>query len=161
MNLRAFHIVFIICSTGLCVLFGAWSFRRSLDGGASYVAMGVLAVIAAIALMAYGVWFWRKIRTPEEERERRRRLTSIASAIVAAILASLPDTAYACEVCFGAADNAMIDSARMGVFLLLGVVFSVQAGFVAFFVYLHRRAKKFGPQNVEPWWNTIEEPPRR
>lgn len=161
MNLRAFHIVFVTCSTILAIVIGGWSFRRASEAGAGYLVMGVLSIVAAIVLVVYGVWFWRKIRTPEQERERRRRLMSIASGIVALVLFSLPDTAEACEVCFGAADNAMIDGARGGVLLLLGLLFCVQAGFVAFFLYLKRRASKFGPQNIEPWWNTIEEPVKR
>ncbi len=161
MNLRSFHIVFIVCSTGLCMLFGAWSFRRALAGDSGSWILGALSTVAALALLVYGIWFWREIRTPEQERERRHRRMSASSVLLGVMILGAPDFAHACEVCFGAADNVMIESARVGVFLLLGVVLVVQAAFAVFFVYLRRRARRFGPQQVAPWWKTIEEPLER
>lgn len=47
-----------------------------------------------------------------------------------------------CPVCFGGSEGQMIDAARLGTYALLGVVFAVQAAFVAFFLHLRRQARK-------------------
>ena len=40
--------------------------------------------------------------------------------------------ALACPACFGAAETSMIDGAKLGVLVLLAILFAVQGGFVAF-----------------------------
>jgi hypothetical protein len=50
-------------------------------------------------------------------------------------------TLIACPVCFGASDAPMAIATNMGIFLMLGVVVVMLAGFAGFFVYLNRRAK--------------------
>jgi hypothetical protein len=47
----------------------------------------------------------------------------------------------ACAVCFGASDAPMAVATNIGIFLMLGVVVVMLAGFAGFFVYLNRRAK--------------------
>jgi len=44
----------------------------------------------------------------------------------------------------------MIDAARMGVYLLFGLVMAVQGGFAAFFIYLRKRAREYDMQNMSP-----------
>ena len=46
-----------------------------------------------------------------------------------------------CPVCFGESEGPMIDAARLGAYALLGILFVVQAAFVAFFLYLRRQSK--------------------
>lgn len=48
--------------------------------------------------------------------------------------------AFACTTCYGRAEGPLIDAARLGIWLLLGLTLCVQGGFVAFFLYLRRRA---------------------
>src|SRR5262245_36755799 len=48
----------------------------------------------------------------------------------------------ACQVCYGEAQSPMIDGARMGMWLLLGLVIIMQGAFVAFFIHLRNAAKK-------------------
>ncbi len=50
--------------------------------------------------------------------------------------------ALGCSTCYGDAEGPMIDAARLGTFLLLGVVLCVQIAFAAFFLYLRRRAAR-------------------
>ena len=38
----------------------------------------------------------------------------------------------------------MIDGAKLGVLVMLGILFAVQGGFVGFFLYLRKRAKREG-----------------
>jgi hypothetical protein len=47
----------------------------------------------------------------------------------------------ACAVCFGAADGALISSARVGVLVMVGVTCAVLAALAAFFLRLKRGAQ--------------------
>ena len=60
-----------------------------------------------------------------------------------ALLLAAPRAAYACPVCFGANDSPLAWAVNVGVFVMLGVVAAVLAGFAAFIVYLARRARRF------------------
>ena len=51
------------------------------------------------------------------------------------------DTMIACAVCFGAADGPMLDAARLGVLVMVGVTCGMLGAFAAFFVRVRRRAK--------------------
>ncbi len=51
--------------------------------------------------------------------------------------------ATACPVCYGEAQGPLIDAARVGAWMLIGVIASMWIGFTWFFVYLWRRAKQF------------------
>jgi hypothetical protein len=63
MSLKAFHIVFIAFSTLLAVGTGVWCLWVNLVVGApTYVAGAVASFVAAIVLMVYGVWFYRKMK---------------------------------------------------------------------------------------------------
>ena len=63
MSLKAFHIVFIIFSTLLAVGIGVWCLWVNLvEGAPIYVAGAVASFVVAIALMVYGVWFYRKMK---------------------------------------------------------------------------------------------------
>ena len=55
----------------------------------------------------------------------------------------LPRPALACAVCFGQSDAPMAQAMNMGIFLMLGVVAVILAGFAGFFIYLNRRARLF------------------
>lgn len=59
--------------------------------------------------------------------------------VVIALLAS-ERQALACPSCFGQAEGPMIDAARLGIWLLLGLTLALQGGFAAFFLYLRRRS---------------------
>ena len=63
MSLKGFHIVFIIFSTLLALGCGAWCIWINLvEGAPVYLAGAVASFIVAIALIAYGVWFYRKMK---------------------------------------------------------------------------------------------------
>lgn len=85
----------------------------------------------------------------------KRHILPSVFALVALLLAATP--AGACDACYGAAaDSPMIDGAKIGVFLLLGVTVSVQGGFVAFFVYLRRRARRAMNEEIEAEWGDLQ-----
>jgi len=63
MSLKAFHIVFIIVSTLLALGTGVWCLWVNLTAGAPiYVAGAVASFVAAIVLLVYGFWFYRKMK---------------------------------------------------------------------------------------------------
>jgi hypothetical protein len=63
MSLKAFHIVFVIFSTLLALGIGAWCIWVNLvEGAPIYLAGAIFSFVAAVALMAYGVWFYRKMK---------------------------------------------------------------------------------------------------
>jgi hypothetical protein len=62
----------------------------------------------------------------------------------------------ACTMCFGAEETSMIDGARLGVLVMLGVVLAVQAGFVAFFLYLRNRAKRIADVELDDEWSELQ-----
>lgn len=147
MSLKAFHIVFVTLSSLLCFFFGVWSFRTEPPGRIA----GIGAFACGIALIAYGIWFWRKIRTREEERERRRKLLHPLGAL-AFVWAFADSPAFACSSCVSRAEGPMIDAARLGVWLLFGLVLAVQIGFVVFFFILRKRAKEYQRKHPHPCW---------
>ena len=63
MSLKAFHIVFIIFSTLLALGIGAWCVWVDLvEGAPIYLAGAVCSFVVAVALVVYGVWFYRKMK---------------------------------------------------------------------------------------------------
>ncbi len=62
----------------------------------------------------------------------------------------------ACPACFGGAEGPMLDAARLGTFLLLGVTLAVQGAFVAFFLYLRRQARRAQDQALDAEWSTLQ-----
>jgi hypothetical protein len=64
MSLKGFHIVFIIFSTLLALGIGAWCIWVNLvEGEPVYLAGAIFSFVAAVALMVYGVWFYRKMKS--------------------------------------------------------------------------------------------------
>ena len=67
---------------------------------------------------------------------------------------------FACPVCFGAEETAMIDGARLGVLVMLGLLFAVQGGFVGFFLYLRKRAKRIADVELDTEWSELQGAPK-
>ena len=63
---------------------------------------------------------------------------------------------FACPVCFGAEETAMIDGAKLGVLVMLGILFAVQGGFVGFFLYLRKRAKRIADIELDTEWSELQ-----
>jgi len=62
----------------------------------------------------------------------------------------VPRLALACPVCFGRSDSREAVAINLGIFMLLGVIGSVLAGFAIFMVYLNRRARQFAETSATP-----------
>ena len=65
-------------------------------------------------------------------------------------------TVLACPVCFGAEETAIIDGAKLGVGVLLAVTLAVQGGFVGFFLYLRKRAKRTADVELDDEWSKLQ-----
>jgi len=63
MSLKGFHIVFIIFSTLLALGVGGWCVWVDLvEGAPIYLAGAIASFASAVALIVYGVWFYRKMK---------------------------------------------------------------------------------------------------
>jgi hypothetical protein len=62
----------------------------------------------------------------------------------------------ACPLCFGAQETPLIDGAKLGVLVMLGVLFAVQGAFVAFFLYLRKRAKENADIELDMEWLELQ-----
>jgi hypothetical protein len=67
---------------------------------------------------------------------------------------------FACPLCFGAEETSMIDGTKLGVLVLLAITLVVQGGFVAFFLYLRRRAKRIADMELDMEWSRLQGAPR-
>lgn len=141
MSLKHVHIVLISLAVLLSLVFavhqwGLWS----AGGGPAELALALVALALAAGLAVYVAWFARRMRPRAADDSRRPHpIRPPLALLVAGHLASSP--ALACAVCYGEARGPLIDAARLGVWLLFGLVFAVQLAFVLFFVHLWRRAR--------------------
>ena len=67
---------------------------------------------------------------------------------------------FACPLCFGAEETSMIDGAKLGVLVMLAVTLAVQGGFVCFFFYLRKRAKRIADIELDTEWSKLQRSPR-
>jgi hypothetical protein len=141
MSLRGFHILLISLSSVLALGFGGWSVRVfRATAQPSYLVLAACAFAGAVGLVVYVTWFAKKVRSRAEQDRHRRKIIGPLALLAAAWWTSV-GPAGACSVCYGQADGPLIDAARLGVWLLFGLVFAVQFSFVLFFFYLHKRGR--------------------
>jgi hypothetical protein len=81
-----------------------------------------------------------------------RRIVATA-ALVATVGGS---SVLACPVCFGAEETPLIDGAKLGVVVLLAITLVVQGGFLSFFLYLRRQAKRAAEVELESEWSELQ-----
>jgi hypothetical protein len=63
MSLKAFHIIFVIFSTLVALGIGGWCVWVNLvEGAPVYLAGGIASFATALALVIYGIWFYRKMK---------------------------------------------------------------------------------------------------
>ena len=64
----------------------------------------------------------------------------------------------ACTMCFGADETSLIDGAKLGIVAMLAVTFAVQGGFLAFFIYLRRQARRSADAELDLEWSQLQKP---
>jgi hypothetical protein len=74
----------------------------------------------------------------------------------AAVLIGGGTSVLACPLCFGAEETPLIDGAKLGVVVMLGVLFVVQGAFVAFFLYLRKRARENADIELDMEWLELQ-----
>ena len=80
-----------------------------------------------------------------------RALTTAAAVVVGG-----SSSVFACPVCFGALETSMIDGAKLGVLVMLAITLVVQGGFVGFFLYLRKRAKRIADIELTREWSELQ-----
>jgi hypothetical protein len=81
-------------------------------------------------------------------------LRAVATAALVVVAGSA--SVLACPMCFGAEETSMIDGAKLGVLVMLAITFAVQGGFVGFFVYLRKRAKRIADVELDTEWSELQ-----
>jgi hypothetical protein len=81
----------------------------------------------------------------------RQALATFATVFIAG-----GSSVFACPLCFGAEETPLIDGAKLGVLVLLGITLAVQGGFLAFFLYLRRRAKRIADIDLDTEWSKLQ-----
>jgi heme/copper-type cytochrome/quinol oxidase subunit 2 len=87
---------------------------------------------------------------------RSARLAIVRALATVALVMIGSSTLLACPVCFGAEETPMIDGARLGVLVMLAITLAVQGGFVGFFFYLRRRAKRIADIELDTEWSELQ-----
>jgi hypothetical protein len=86
---------------------------------------------------------------------KQRRVLTMAAAMVIGGSSSV----FACPVCFGlidAEDSSMVDGTKLGILVLLVITLAVQGGFLAFFLYLRKRAKYIADIDLDTEWSQLQ-----
>ena len=82
------------------------------------------------------------------------------SATVVFLVVAGGSRVLACPLCFGAEETSLIDGAKLGVLVMLAVTLAVQGGFVCFFFYLRKRAKRIADIELDTEWSKLQRSPR-
>jgi len=83
-----------------------------------------------------------------------KRVLTWASGVV--LMFGSSASLLACPLCFGAEETPLIDGAKLGVMVMLGVLFVVQGAFVAFFLYLRKRARQNADIELDMEWSELQ-----
>jgi hypothetical protein len=76
--------------------------------------------------------------------------------MAAAMVIGGSSSVFACPVCFGAAETSIIDGTRLGILVLLAITLAVQGAFLAFFLYLRKRAKRIADIDLDTEWSKLQ-----
>ena len=82
-----------------------------------------------------------------------RALTTAAAVVIGG-----NSSVFACPVCFGAGaeETTMVAGTKLGVLVMLGITLAVQGGFVGFFLYLRKRAKRIADIELDAEWSELQ-----
>jgi hypothetical protein len=86
----------------------------------------------------------------------RAATTRQVLATAAIVMIGGSSSLLACPMCFGATDTSMIGGTKLGVLVMVAITFAVQAGFVAFFLYLRKHAKQTRDLELDTEWSELQ-----
>jgi cytochrome bd-type quinol oxidase subunit 1 len=70
MSLKFFHVVFVTTATVLSLAGAHWAFQiYQQSQRLEMKVVGVSSILIAVALLVYGVWFYRKLQTHPAYRD--------------------------------------------------------------------------------------------
>lgn len=92
--------------------------------------------------------------TPRTARVRPAIIRVVMTA--GAVVIGGSSTVFACPMCFGAEESSLIDGAKLGILVMLGITFTVQGAFVGFFLYLRKRAKRIADIELDTEWSKLQ-----
>jgi hypothetical protein len=78
----------------------------------------------------------------------------------AAMIIGGSTSVLACPMCYGAQETTLVGGTKLGIIVLLAVTLTVQGAFLAFFLYLRRRAKRIADIDLETEWSELQGAPR-
>ncbi len=84
-----------------------------------------------------------------------RRIVTTATAMMIVTFGG-STSVLACPMCFGAEETSMIDGAKLGVLVMLAITFAVQGGFLGFFLYLRKHAKRNAEMELDTEWSELQ-----
>jgi hypothetical protein len=76
--------------------------------------------------------------------------------VAAGIVLGSSTSVFACPMCFGAEETSMIDGTKLGVVVLLAITLAVQGGFLGFFLYLRKHAKRIADVELDTEWSELQ-----
>ena len=79
-----------------------------------------------------------------------------AIATAALIVLGGSSSLLACPMCFGAEETSLINGTRLGILVMLAITLAVQAGFVAFFLYLRKCARSAAEVELDTEWSQLQ-----
>jgi hypothetical protein len=94
-----------------------------------------------------------KVLPPEGGSHGRIRK---AFATAVAVMIGGGSSVLACPLCFGAQETSMVDGTKLGVLVMVAVTLAVQGGFVGFFLYLRKRAKRIAEVELDTEWSELQ-----
>jgi len=74
----------------------------------------------------------------------------------AAVVIGGSSSVFACPQCFEAEETSVIDGTKLGILVLLAITLAVQGGFVGFFLYLRKRAKRIAEADFDTEWSELQ-----
>ena len=80
----------------------------------------------------------------------------IGACTAVAVMIGGSSSVLACPVCFGAEETSMVHGAKLGVLAMLAITLTVQGGFVGFFLYLRKRAKRIADVELDSEWSELQ-----
>jgi hypothetical protein len=92
---------------------------------------------------------------PEEDEDAPMRVRQ-AFVTIATVFIAGGASVLACPLCFGAEETPLIDGAKLGVAVMLAITFAVQAGFLGFFIYLRKRARRIADADLDEEWSELQ-----
>jgi hypothetical protein len=89
-------------------------------------------------------------------RSKDRWATGQLLVAVIALVFAGSSSVFACPVCFGAEETSIIDGTKLGIAVLLVITLAVQGGFLGFFLYLRKRAKRIADVDLDTEWSELQ-----